>query len=133
MSRIIGAIAMSCFLAAAAAAQSPPPQVPPAGQTKNLAEVTLHGCVIQGETPGMFLFRNAVDPARKGDTPKIYRLTSQIEDPDFTSVANKLVTATGIPENKPQPKVDQKIVEKDLPAFSVSKFEALSDVCPTAK
>ena len=92
--------------------------------------MTLQGCIVQATTPGMFLFKSAIDPTKKGDTPKIYRLTSQVEDPDFTSVVNKQVTATGIPDAKPQPKPNEKVKEEDLPAFSVSKFEAIADTCP---
>jgi hypothetical protein len=137
MLRILGAIALSSFVAAAAVAQNaPPPQTTrPQTQQPQTApqppEVTLHGCVVQGTTPGIYLLRNAIDPTKKGDTPKIYRLTAQIEDPDWMSVTNKQVTMTGIPGVKPQPKPGEKINEEELPTFSVSKFEALADTCPS--
>ena len=137
MSRIFGAIALSGLLVTAAVAQTPPPQttrpqVPVTPQaTPQPPEVVLHGCLVQATTPGMFLLRSAVDPAKKGDLPKIFRLTSQIEDPDFTSVMNKLVRVVGIPDAKPQPKMTEKIKDEDLPSFSISKFEAISDTCPT--
>jgi hypothetical protein len=38
---------------------------------------------------------------------------------------------TGIPGVKPQPKPGEKINEEELPTFSVSKFEALADTCPS--
>jgi hypothetical protein len=138
MLRILGAIALSSFVATAAVAQNaPPPQTtrPQTQQPPQTApqppEVTLHGCVVQGTTPGIYLLRNAIDPTKKGDTPKIYRLTAQIEDPDWMSVTNKQVTMTGIPGVKPQPKPGEKINEEELPTFSVSKFEALADTCPS--
>ena len=136
--RMIGAIALSGLLAVTAFAQTPPPQTTqpqnPVAQAKpQPPEVTLHGCIVQATTPGMFLLRAAVDPTRKGDTPKIYRLTSQVEDPDFTSVMNKQVTATGIPDAKPQPKPGEQVKDEDLPAFSVSKFEAIADTCPALR
>jgi hypothetical protein len=136
MSRIISAIALSGLLVVPAVAQTPPPpqtnrpQTPVTSQTKpQPPEVTLHGCIVQATTPGMFLLRAAVDPTKKGDTAKIYRLTSQVEDPDFTSVTNKQVSATGIPDAKPQPKPNEKVKDEDLPTFSVSKFEAIADTC----
>lgn len=137
MSRILGAIALSGLLVTAAVAQTAPPpqttrpQVPTTPATPQPPEVVLHGCLVQGTTPGVFLLRSAIDPSKKGDTPKIYRLTSQIEDPDFTSVMNKQVRVVGIPDAKPQPKMTEKIRDEDLPAFSISKFEAIADSCPT--
>jgi hypothetical protein len=137
--RMIGAIALSGLLVVTALAQNaPPPQTTtpqnPVAQTKpQPPEVTLHGCIVQATTPGMFLLKSAVDPTKKGDTPKIYRLTSQIEDPDFTSVVNKQVTATGIPDAKPQPKPNEQVKDEDLPAFSVSKFEAIADTCTATR
>ena len=138
MSRIIGAIALSGMVIATAAAQStPPPQTTrpqvPVQTAPQPPEVTLHGCLVQGTTPGIFLLKGAVNPVKKDDTPKVYRLTSQIEDPDFTSVLNKQVTATGIPDAKPQPKLTEKVKDEDLPAFSISKFEAIADTCPSLK
>jgi hypothetical protein len=134
MSRITGAIALTGLLAVTAFAQSAPPQSTPPQNPVTQAkpqppEIMLHGCIVQATTPGMFLLRAAVDPTKKGDTPKIYRLTTQVEDPDFTSVVNKQVTATGIPDAKPQPKPDEKVKEEDLPTFAVSKFEAIADTC----
>ena len=123
--RMISAIALSGLLAVTAFAQNaPPPQTtppqnPPVQAKPQPPEVTLHGCIVQSTTPGLFLLRAAVDPTKKGDTPKIYRLTSQVEDPDFT----------GIPDAKPQPTVGEKVKDEDLPAFSVSKFEAIADTC----
>lgn len=137
--RMIGAIALSGLLAVTAFAQNaPPPQTtppqnPPVQARPQPPEVTLHGCIVQSTTPGLFLLRAAVDPTKKGDTPKIYRLTSQVEDPDFTSVMNKQVTATGIPDAKPQPKAGEKVKDEDLPAFSVSKFEAIADTCTSLR
>jgi len=140
MLRTFGAIALCSFVvsAAAGAQNAPPPttrpQTPiPAQTPPQPPEVILYGCVVEGTTPGIFLFRNAIDPTKKGDTPKIYRLTAQIEDPDFVSVTNKYVTMTGIPGAKPQPKPGEKINEEELPTFSVSKFEAIADTCPSLK
>jgi hypothetical protein len=141
MLRILGAIVLCSFVVAATSAQNaPPPQTTPPQtqpQTQKPApqppEVMLHGCVVQGTTPGIFLLTNAINPAKKGDTPKIYRLTAQVEDPDWVSVTNKQVTITGIPGVKPQPKPGEKINEEELPTFSVSKFEAIADTCPSLK
>ena len=130
------ALAVSVLISAAAAAQTPPPQTtppqtPPAQATPAMQELTVVGCVVKGVKPNVYLIERAIDPTKKNDPPRTFRIQAQMEDPDFESHVNARVEFTGTAEVRPvaPPPPGGKIDEKDLPVFMVKNFQRVADTC----
>ncbi len=95
-------------------------------------EVTLTGCVVQGTGPTVFILENArVD--RHDDTEKgrKYILVSNIVTLSFREHLNHEVTVTGLAERTmtPNPLVDEKVKEGDLPKFKATKLMQVATTC----
>ena len=104
----------------------PPPQTPPKVQ-----EMKVVGCMVKALKPNSYLLERAVDPSKKDDTPRTFRIQAQMEDPDFESQVNAKVEVTGQAEIKavPTPPPGGKLDEKDLPGFMVKSFQRVADTC----
>ena len=134
--QVLLSLAIAALMSAVAVAQStppqtPPPQTPPAQAAPVMQDMTVVGCIVKGIRPNTYLIERAVDPAKKDDQPKTYRIQSQMEDPDFETHVNAKVEFTGSAEIKrvAAPPPGGKIDEKDLPVFSVKNFQRVADTC----
>ena len=138
---LLGSIAAVVLTAAVAAqgaaqgaAQSGAAQQPPAGAAQQPArgdqDVTLVGCVTKGTAPSVFIFENAVDPAKKDSKPRTFRIVAK-GDINLTEHLNHKVQLKGEAENKmpPPPPPGGKVDEKDLPTLTI---DAVSDVTHVA-
>ena len=125
-------LALSALISAVGAAQSSPPaQTPPAQAAPVMQDMKLAGCLVKGVKPNVYLLERAVDPTKKDDTPRAFRIQAQMEDPDFETHVNAKIEVTGKGEIKrlaPRPP-GGKIDEKDLPVFAVTSFQRLADTC----
>src|SRR6476660_6901893 len=87
---LIGSLMAVAFAAVTAAQTATPPpaqqqqqqqaqpQTPPAPQAMaKPAAVTLVGCVVRGSTQKIYLFENAIDPAKKDEKGKTFLLVFQ--------------------------------------------------------
>ena len=149
MKRIVTGSVAALFLSAALAAQSatppppPPPQQtpptqqatppqPPAAKTQDL---TLVGCITQGTSASVFLFENAIDPSKKDEKPRAFRIVSSGEEMDFTPHLNHKMQLIGTLDPKSPtpvaPPAGGKIAEKDLPVFTVKAVSMVATTCST--
>jgi hypothetical protein len=132
LSVAIGALMSAVAVAQATPPQTtPPPQTPPAQAAPVMQEMTVVGCIVKGTRPNTYLIDRAVDPSKKDDKPRTYRIQAQMEDPDFETHVNAKVEFKGSAEVKrvPTPPTSGKIDEKELPVFSVKSFQRLADTC----
>ena len=145
MKRMLISSVMAVSLVAIAAAQatqqaSPPPQqqqqaappqtpVPQVPATK-AEDVTLVGCVVQGSAAKIYLFENAVDPAKKDDIPRKFVLVLG-PDMDLTTHLNHKIQLVGVAETKVVKVVPPATVvaEKDLPTFTIKTITHIADTC----
>ena len=130
------ALTFAVLLSGAAAAQTPPPtqtppQQPAAQAAPKMQDMTIVGCVVKGSRPNIYLIERAVDPAKKNDPPRMFRIQPQMEDPDFETHVNAKVEFTGAAELKtvPPPPPGGKVDEKELPIFTVKSFQRVADTC----
>jgi hypothetical protein len=123
------AFALSTLLSVAGMAQTP--QTPPQQTPPKMQDMKVVGCIVKALKPNAYLLERAIDPTKKGDTPRTYRIQAQMEDPDFESQVNAKVELTGQAEIKqvPAPPPGGKIDEKDLPVFNVKSFQRVADTC----
>jgi hypothetical protein len=131
LSLAIAALMSAVGIAQATPPQTTPPQTPPAQAAPVMQEMTIVGCVVKSTRPNAYLIERAVDPAKKDDQPRTYRIQAQMEDPDFETHVNAKVEFKGSAEVKPVPTPPPggKIDEKDLPVFSVKSFQRVADTC----
>ncbi len=139
MKRTLYTLAITALLSTAGAAQSAPPtqtppQPPAPQQTATPTqeqEMTVVGCLVKGIKPNVYLIERAVDPKKKDDPPKAFRLQALLEDPDFESQVNAKVELMGTAEIKrvPPPAAGAKIDENILPVFKVKSFQRVTDTC----
>jgi hypothetical protein len=129
-------LAIAALISAVGSAQTPPPQTtppqtPPPQAAPVMQEMTIVGCVVKGTRANSYLIERAVDPAKKDDQPRTYRIQPQMEDPDFETHVNAKLEFKGSAEVKrvPTPPPGGKIDEKDLPVFSVKSFQRVADTC----
>jgi hypothetical protein len=138
---LIGSLMAVAFAAVTAAqtATPPPAQTPPAQQQEQQppqtpavkpTEVTLVGCVVRGSTQKIYLFENAIDPAKKDDKGRKFLLVLA-PDLDLAPHVNHKIQIIGLAENKvvavtPPATV---IAEKDLPTFTVKTIKMVADTC----
>ena len=96
-----------------------------------MQELTVVGCVVKGVKLNVYLIERAIDPTKKNDPPRAFRIQPQMEDPDFESHVNAKVEFTGSAEIKrvAAPPAGGKIDEKDLPVFMVKSFQRVADTC----
>ena len=130
------ALAVAALISTAAAAQTPPPTQtpppqPPAQATPATQEMSVVGCIVKGVKPNVYLIERAVDPKKKNDPPRTFRIQPEMEDPDFETHVNAKVEFTGVAEIKPvaPPPPGGKVDEKDLPVFTVKSFQRVADTC----
>jgi hypothetical protein len=137
-----GSLAMAAAVVAAQGTtkQPPPvsfdqPQRPAPEAPRQIADVVLTGCLIQGASPAVFLLDNAKlsknDPAEHAQT---YVLKSDAEDVNFKNHLNHEVTITGstMGVKEAQPPTGGKVEEKDLPTLAARSLTMVSDRCPSA-
>jgi hypothetical protein len=138
---LIGSLMAVAFAAVTAAqtATPPPAQTPPAQQQEQqppqtpavkATEVTLVGCVVRGSAQKIYLFENAIDPAKKDDKGRKFLLVLA-PDLDLAPHVNHKIQIIGLAENKvvavtPPATV---IAEKDLPTFTVKTIKMVADTC----
>jgi hypothetical protein len=133
----ITALLFSAALGAQAGSQQqpPPPQqstaaTPPA---QKAGEVTLVGCVAKGTSAGVFILEDAVDPAKKDDTPRTLKLASSGEELDFQSHLSHKVQIVGMltPRAAPTPpvKAGEKVDDKELQVFTVKTVTPVATTC----
>jgi hypothetical protein len=158
MTRTLTGTALAVLLTASLGAQStgqqgqqPPPTPPTPPQVATPAtqptEVTLVGCIAQGTSANVYLFENAIDPAKKDEKAKSFRLASSGEEMDFTPHLNHKVQIVGTlipmarppaaagnptatPPTPPQQQAT-KIDEKDLPILTVKSVTMVATTCST--
>jgi hypothetical protein len=130
------ALTFAVLLSGAAAAQTPPtqqtpPQPPPAQTAPKTQDMTVVGCITKGSKPNIYLIERAVDPTKKNDPLRTFRIQAAMEDPDFETQVNAKVELTGTAELKtiPPPPPGGKIDEKELPVFTVKSFQRVADTC----
>jgi hypothetical protein len=130
------ALTFAVLLSGAAAAQTPPPTQtpppqPPAQAAPKTQDMTVVGCVVKGSKPNIYLIERAVDPTKKNDPPRTFRIQAQMEDPDFETHVNAKVEFSGAAELKsvPPPPPGGKIDENELPIFTVKSFQRVADTC----
>lgn len=138
----VSALLFSAALAAQATTQQPPPQPPqqPPAAAQQAApkaqEITLVGCVAQGTSASVFLFENAVDPAKKDDKARVLRIVGSGENMDFTPHLNHKVQIVGTLDTRtpppPPPVAGAKTEEKDLPVLTVKSVTHIATTCSTA-
>jgi hypothetical protein len=110
-------------------AQPQTPQTQPQTAAKP-TEVTLVGCVVKGSTQKIFLFENAIDPAKKDEKGKTYLLVFQ-PDQDLSTHLNHKIQIVGLAQDKvvvvtPPATV---VAEKDLPTFTIKTITMVADTC----
>ena len=131
--QFFGVIAALVSAAAVVVAQGGwTPQDPANPQQR--VDVTMTGCLIQGSLPTVFILDNArLDPQRRSELGKTYRVMSGTEDLDLIRHVNQEVQLTGMPEDKPVPLPipGQKTREEDLPKFTVKALSFIADQCIT--
>ncbi len=127
---------LSASAAATAAVQQPPPPPPAVPQTPTVPptptrDATLIGCVVQGSSAQVFLFENAVDPAKKDDRPQTFKVVSQGEELDFKTHLNHRVQIDGVAETKapPPPPPGGQVAERDLPILTVKSISHVATTC----
>jgi hypothetical protein len=137
----VTAVLFSAALGAQATSQQPPPtppqtqQKPTTPQQQQPAEVTLVGCVVKGTAADVYIFENAVDPAKKEAAPLTLKLASSGEEMDFQSHLNHKVQLVGTIARTPPPppvKAGEKIAEKDLQVFTVKTVTPVATTCSAA-
>ena len=109
--------------------QQPPPSQPPQAAAKP-AEVTLVGCVVRGSTQKIYLFENAIDPAKKDEKGKTFLLVFQ-PDQDLSTHLNHKIQIVGLAQDKVgavTPPATM-VAEKDLPTFTVKTITMVADTC----
>jgi hypothetical protein len=146
-----GAVLLTASLAAQTTGQQQPPPTPPAPPQVTTpakpAEVTLVGCVAQGTSASVFLFENALDPAKKDEKSRAFRIVSSGEEMDFTPHLNHKVQIVGTiaptaapaagasvtPPTPPQTGTQAavKVDEKDLPILTVKSVSHIATTCST--
>src|SRR5262245_21752714 len=142
---LIGSLLAVAFAAVTAAqtatpppAQQPPAQPPaaqqqpqtPPQQAAKPTEVTLVGCVVRGTSPKIFVFENAIDPAKKDEKGKKYVLIVT-PDQDLSTHVNHKIQIVGLAAEKVvavQPPATV-VAEKDLPTFTVKTITMVADTC----
>lgn len=107
--------------------QTPPQQPQTAAKP---AEVTLVGCVVRGSTQKIYLFENAIDPAKKDEKGKTFLLVFQ-PDQDLSTHLNHKIQIVGLAQDKvvavtPPATV---VAEKDLPTFTIKTITMVADTC----
>ena len=140
---LIGSLMAVAFAAVTAAQTATPPpaqqqqqqqaqpQTPPPPQTAaKPAEVTLVGCVVRGSTQKIYLFENAIDPAKKDEKGKTFLLVFQ-PDQDLSTHLNHKIQIVGLAQDKvvavtPPATV---VAEKDLPTFTIKTITMVADTC----
>jgi uncharacterized protein YdeI (BOF family) len=103
----------------------PPPSTPPQAAAK-ATEVTLVGCVVSGSTPKIYLFENALDPAKKDVKGKTFVLVVA-PDQDLSKHLNHKIQIVGVAQDKPATGTPP--AEKDLPTFTVKTITMVADTC----
>ena len=138
------AVLLTATLGAQTTGQQQPPPPPTAPQVTAPAqvptEITLVGCIAQGTSASVFLFENAVDPAKKDEKAKAFRLASSGEEMDFTPHLNHKVQIIGTlapaavsagATTTPPPPPGTKVNEKDLPVLTVKSVSHVATTCST--
>ncbi len=95
-------------------------------------ETTLTGCVVQGTGPTVFILENAkVDTHDQTEKGRMYILVSNVVTLSFREHVNHEVTVTGLAEQTmtPNPPVDEKVKEADLPKFKATKLTQVATTC----
>ena len=141
----VSALLFSAVISAQGTAQQTPPPPPPTppqqAQPQTQAEpkaqeLTLVGCVSQGTSSDVFIFEDALDPAKKDQKPQTFRIVSTGEGMDFTPHLNHKVQVIGTvaaAKTPPTPPVaGQKVDEKDLPVFTVKTVSMVATTCSAA-
>jgi hypothetical protein len=110
--------------------QTQPPPTPPQPTTARPTEVTLVGCVVRGSEPKTYIFENAVDPAKKDDKGRKFRLVAAT-GMDLTPHVNHKIQLTGLAENKTVTATPPAaaVAEKDLPSFTIKTVTHVADTC----
>jgi hypothetical protein len=134
---LIGSLMAVAFAAVTAAQTATPPpaqqqqqqQAQPQTAAKP-AEVTLVGCVVRGSTQKIYLFENAIDPAKKDEKGKTFLLVFQ-PDQDLSAHLNHKIQIVGLAQDKvvavtPPATV---VAEKDLPTFTIKTITMVADTC----
>jgi hypothetical protein len=142
---LIGSLMAVAFAAVTAAqtATPPPAQQPPAQQQQQQqppppppqaavkpTEITLVGCVVRGSTQKIYLFENAIDPAKKDDKGRKFLLVLA-PDMDLAPHVNHKIQIVGLSDNKvvavtPPATV---VAEKDLPTLTIKTITMVADTC----
>jgi len=110
-----------------------PPDAAPQVVDVNATEAKLVGCIVLGSEANVYLFENAVDPAKKDDKARTFRLVVA-PDMDVTPHVNHKIQLVGAAETKlvvPVPPAT-KVAEKDLPTFTVKTITHVADTCSEA-
>jgi hypothetical protein len=103
-------------------------------QLPKTIEVTVTGCLIQGNVPNTFLLDGArLNPKDSREVAKRYLLTSEVEDMPMKDLVNHEVAATGVVVSRsdvrplPNPPTD-----KDLPVLTAKSIATIADRCVNA-
>jgi hypothetical protein len=127
---LLGSIAAAFMTAAVAAQGTPPPASQQPAAPAAGSDSTLVGCVTQGSGPTVYLFENAVDPAKKDSKPRTFKIVAK-GDIDLTQHLNHKVQLKGEADSKmpPPPPPGGKVEEKDLPVFTITSVTHVATTC----
>jgi hypothetical protein len=129
----VAVFAWGAFLMARDAAQDGPPPTTP-----EVREITLTGCLVEGTEHSVHILDNAVTRPDAERIPRTFRLVRGDERLDFTLHENHQVQVTGkaevtAPADAPPagPPPSGRVDPRDLPAFTVTSIQSVSERCLT--
>jgi hypothetical protein len=134
MTRLALTLAASLVVVPIAASTQTQPPVP-MQETRQMPDVTLTGCLVQGTAPNVIVFanakRNTDDTAEKALK---YVVLAGTEDLNLREHLNHEVRILGQAEVKvaPTSPAGQPILEKDLPKLTAKSVTMVSDTCAPA-
>jgi hypothetical protein len=141
LSLAVAGLMSAVGVAQATPPQTTPPQTPPAQAAPVMQEMTIVGCVVKSTRPNAYLIERAVDPAKKDDQPRTYRIQAQMEDPDFETHVNAKVEFKGSAEARADAAAGRKnrrersagVQREELPARRGHLHPALTQVAKKAE
>lgn len=113
-------IAGTTLLAQAQApAQQPPPE----------KDITVRGCLTQGDTAEVFVLNNGVGESGITGSDLRFRLMPDHDGINIKGHLNQQVQVSGPPDGKPQPPPGRAVPEAEFPTLRVRTISMISNEC----